>query len=1113
MACIVVLSLVTTVVPSQVALARSMVPQSADDNWNALGDVVFGFQGSVGAIVRSGDNLVVGGTFAFRNPGETAYHFNLGRWHIPTQTWYPLIPDGYLSVGVISALATNGPLVYVADQDTNSTIIHEWNSRTDVWRVIGTTTSGTADSMAVVGSRLFISGNLQAINGVTVKHIAAWDGSNWDALDGGLYFSRTGYYESVSSMAVVGNDLYVNGSFDRAGSMTVDSFARYDTVAGTWNAAPTITVQIAGQTAARRPYQLAAGPSSLYAATSGVFETGHEIYRYNGSAWSLIGMTSGSPSSTCGYGITRPYVFTMTVIGSSLYIGGCFTQVSQIDLATSKSYGLVNASNVARFDGSAWSALGSGLTGRVTESASYGTDLYMSGTIDTAGGKKIYGVARWHGNDVLPPAAPDRQALLDAYGQLRSATADALIADLNTVADIIAKGTHALDLSDKDIARMYWFFVTGAGRLAPGLRQLVGPGGLSYLQRSEKFRNELVGAGRSLGGDAADIAFSRLVSEEFRGLDEAAIKNKVVVLLTPEVNRYIEQLFADQAFYVNQLPDPLPTTYPVALVLDRIEQQIMAIRQSQTREVLIDSYDRVLQVPNALPVGALATQQQQMMQLVQQMDVDELASKIAVTASVVAYGAGAVYKLATFTRGNFSFETIFWGRIDRINQIASNVDDFATYHSIPTKAAIVGGVALANAQFPTQLAQRLSIFRDTGVLLLDASSQLPSLRSIAADTTVQVESIDTPSPVAAAEELTATGTGTITLNNTSAQPVTVRVDSRIVARVGGGMGVVSLALSEPKVIAAGTHQAVSFTYQLPRSTLIDPIGYTLHSSVIVAQGAISTRLGPFISHIVVGTQEQIIALQPQQFAAVARSSLDVGTQASHALTFASNTTSGHVLLSFDDDADLDLHLYDSQGRHVGRNETTGEIEVNIPGARYSGTNANPEWIEIPDPGIANYTAVVTDRVGVGNTTYDLSLLEAHPLPLLIDAPQHVLWSVARTEPSEALSIQGAIPVTVLGASAEQTTLVVQPSDLIGPNEQRIAAADVQCQTKSDPTSGFSYAVVCSADVPSHLPLGDYQGVIGITAQVAGAAPLNLSAHVTARLVDGQIRVLLPVVRN
>jgi hypothetical protein len=74
--------------------------------------------------------------------------------------------------------------------------------------------------------------------------------------------------------------------------------------------------------------------------------------------------------------------------GGDLYIGGGFTTV-----------GGVSASNVARWDGSTWSPLGSGTGDEVWTLALDGDgNLYAGGVFTTAGGVNVNHVARWNGD-------------------------------------------------------------------------------------------------------------------------------------------------------------------------------------------------------------------------------------------------------------------------------------------------------------------------------------------------------------------------------------------------------------------------------------------------------------------------------------------------------------------------------------------------------------------------------------------------------------------------------------------------------------------------------------------------------------------------------------------
>jgi hypothetical protein len=71
----------------------------------------------------------------------------------------------------------------------------------------------------------------------------------------------------------------------------------------------------------------------------------------------------------------------------NLYIGGSFTWA-----------GAVNANQVVKWDGSSWSALGSGINDVVLALAVSGSDLYAGGRFTMAGGKAATNIAKWDGS-------------------------------------------------------------------------------------------------------------------------------------------------------------------------------------------------------------------------------------------------------------------------------------------------------------------------------------------------------------------------------------------------------------------------------------------------------------------------------------------------------------------------------------------------------------------------------------------------------------------------------------------------------------------------------------------------------------------------------------------
>src|SRR5207249_171889 len=75
----------------------------------------------------------------------------------------------------------------------------------------------------------------------------------------------------------------------------------------------------------------------------------------------------------------------------NLYIGGGFTVA-----------GDVIANHIAKWNGTSWSALGSGMNGDVRALAVSGSDLYAGGYFTTAGGSNANYIAKWDGSRWSP---------------------------------------------------------------------------------------------------------------------------------------------------------------------------------------------------------------------------------------------------------------------------------------------------------------------------------------------------------------------------------------------------------------------------------------------------------------------------------------------------------------------------------------------------------------------------------------------------------------------------------------------------------------------------------------------------------------------------------------
>src|SRR5258707_5478926 len=80
-------------------------------------------------------------------------------------------------------------------------------------------------------------------------------------------------------------------------------------------------------------------------------------------------------------------VYALAVSGSDVYAGGYFTTA-----------GGSAANYIAKWNGSSWSALGSGMNGWVLALSVSGSDVYAGGSFTTAGGSTATRVAKWNGS-------------------------------------------------------------------------------------------------------------------------------------------------------------------------------------------------------------------------------------------------------------------------------------------------------------------------------------------------------------------------------------------------------------------------------------------------------------------------------------------------------------------------------------------------------------------------------------------------------------------------------------------------------------------------------------------------------------------------------------------
>jgi hypothetical protein len=223
------------------------------------------------------------------------------------------------------------------------------------------------------GNEVFVGGGFTHIGNVPARNLARWDGRNWSEVGGGVN-------GVVNCLAVGGGNLYVGGQLNEAGGVEVFGAAKWD---GTnWTALGYLS-----------PNAMAATDTEVYASngtSGGPF--GPYIMRWNGTNWEALG--GGFYGGFC-IEVSEP-VQAIAASGKDVYIGGGFT-----------AFG--NVTNLAKWDGTNWSAVGGGVHLAAGFGACYPVQtltfhdgfLYVGGQFNRLGDVNVTNanIARWDGTN------------------------------------------------------------------------------------------------------------------------------------------------------------------------------------------------------------------------------------------------------------------------------------------------------------------------------------------------------------------------------------------------------------------------------------------------------------------------------------------------------------------------------------------------------------------------------------------------------------------------------------------------------------------------------------------------------------------------------------------
>ena len=249
------------------------------------------------------------------------------------------------------------------------------NVKAQTWSALGSGLEYGVTTFTIYNGYLYAGGD----------GVYQWDGNSWNGMNEGLSSFGGG---AINTLAVSnGGNLYYGGAdfFVLCPDLNLYNYA------GRWNGSKWITVGsgtgndgsgMDGYVSVMASYngQLIAGGNFGSAGGDPLYPL--EVY-YTASfagtscCWSAMG--SGM----------NDYVRELTVdsINNVLYAADYFTEA-----------GGVSANHIAKWDGSAWSALGTGTDGKITALCMHNGELYAGGLFTTAGGNSATNVAKWNGS-------------------------------------------------------------------------------------------------------------------------------------------------------------------------------------------------------------------------------------------------------------------------------------------------------------------------------------------------------------------------------------------------------------------------------------------------------------------------------------------------------------------------------------------------------------------------------------------------------------------------------------------------------------------------------------------------------------------------------------------
>ena len=362
-------------------IAADHIAKWDGNNWSALGSGVS--SSSVTSLVIDGnDHLYAGGDFTSAGGISANY---IAKWD--GNNWSSLgsgLDDHIYTLAVDSNDNIYAGGTFTSAGGVAANHIAKWDGND--WSALGSGTDEAVFALTIDSAdTVYAGGDFELAGGIAVSAVAKWDGNNWVAMGAGVkgtYVPGSSCPPCVFGLATDINDnVYVTGQFTQAGGKTANNIAK-------WNGFGWLNLTDSPMVAPNSAVKAAIHDSTGNLYIGGDFQS---VDGVSGTAY--IAMWDGTTWHALDGGMSNS-VHALAFDGSgNLYAAGAFSKA-----------GGVTTGKIAKWDGSSWSALGDATT---TTGEVYTLIFDGNGNL-FAGGNYFFssssipitsGVAKWDGSN------------------------------------------------------------------------------------------------------------------------------------------------------------------------------------------------------------------------------------------------------------------------------------------------------------------------------------------------------------------------------------------------------------------------------------------------------------------------------------------------------------------------------------------------------------------------------------------------------------------------------------------------------------------------------------------------------------------------------------------